>query len=534
MLRRMPPSNRKKPTRKRQTGPYVGLHVKVFFDQTPKNHFELMRGLAEYLLCLTDDAKLRRLYTERFGLGKEEPIPNIPTDDLLAEVVEEPLAEVRQAREEEAWPDFRLIRYAGTGQQHRAALEVNWWPEVDDFRGSLEVFICLNDLPTSRIRQFNDAVHAIFDRCIDAGNTRYGFAQFISMDIRTWGTSTLHDHEPPAPAALIDSRMTHFAEADLENFVPAVRWFTLLNKRHVAKLGGAKAFLAEMDALASNKASPHRLLHRQYSGGELLLQIPFLARLDTVTDLKSTGYHPSIAVTEWSVLLTCRFAAAGLLACQSDKTLAAATEWVRRMCSGKPEADYFAKAQATESADTLDRQNAFMDRLWNSPPRCIAKGAIPLMGAHRSTIARSRGGHGAAMTGFKVAKGDKPVGIWGTFNRNGEMRPPIAIGGPSEKAALGFFDQRQHGHDGEQAIGGTGPEWGSTMAQPTRALDAYHCSRCGHDRFEVVAMFEYGDAEDYGEPPLSGHPEDYFSWFSLLATCAQCGKKTEMANTECA
>ncbi len=121
---------------------------------------------------------------------------------------------------------------------------------------------------------------------------------------------------------------------------------------------------------------------------------------------------------------------------------------------------------------------------------------------------------------------------------NGEEYPIFLSPVQLECAACGraapVFDGSIHGFD---------PEIDAACASLYDPADSgalkmlYRCEDglCLDDCFTVFARFEYpGGLLDEGFDGFKGREKDLFSWFTLVADCSHCGKRSTAADFECA
>ena len=97
-----------------------------------------------------------------------------------------------------------------------------------------------------------------------------------------------------------------------------------------------------------------------------------------------------------------------------------------------------------------------------------------------------------------------------------------------------LFDGSIHGYD---------PEIDAACAPLYDPADngavktGYRCENglCLNDSFAVFARFEYpGDLFDESFADFKGREKDLFTWFTLVADCNRCGRRSAPADFECA
>jgi hypothetical protein len=135
--------------------------------------------------------------------------------------------------------------------------------------------------------------------------------------------------------------------------------------------------------------------------------------------------------------------------------------------------------------------------------------------------------YGELVSVFRIAPGGEPgaLTLWGRLNAFDQLSGPIAVGGPTRKAAAFFFDPATDGYDGETGTG----------LRRSKPLEQVHCSRCGGAKFHFIAAFQYsGDNEELQDAKDIAHVQDFFSWFALRSKCEQCGTSKIIADVECA
>lgn len=527
----MAKSNRRTPSQNRK-GLGLGIELEATFLTCPANSWAMVRPIAEELLCLYDDNAVRRMYRETFGLADDQPIPNIPVDWILAEATGTARQELQRAAETGRLEGLHFNRSAGRGSEHHTAIDFDWFAHDRGYgRSTLTVQIALADIPTARAREVEAFVVRFFDRVVAAGGVTSARGEPKLARAFRWRDATVKEHAQPELRGSVIDELVQALERDADSSITEPSMAMVLRPDHMERLGGRRAFVKRIERFAGPKLNwnphiPEMPLLREYESGELLI---FL-QPGLLNGSDEFFFHLSVGVLqEWLAWLTCVFAEAGLLIWQApdaaERLYARRQRHVREL-DELQQPDRFEHPRGQRALREA-QDSEFMARLWESPPAFIAPHAVALDNRRRSALERSRGGHGCAMTGFLVRRkgSDKPVGVWVTPWRHGDSFP-VLIGGPTPKTALAVFDARRHGFDGEQRLS---PQY--TGLKPP---EPYHCQRCGHDRFEVVTLFEYGDPEDYQDPQVAARPQDFFSWFELVATCAQCGKKKAVVSVECA
>ena len=91
-----------------------------------------------------------------------------------------------------------------------------------------------------------------------------------------------------------------------------------------------------------------------------------------------------------------------------------------------------------------------------------------------------------------------------------------------------LFNPRKDGYDGE-IDSSAGVIGNGTPSHFT-------CSECGNSVFMPAVSLEYSvEDEEMDEwDELAQRPQDFFTWFSLMAKCTQCGILNDITDYECA
>lgn len=423
------------------------------------------------------------------------------------------LLESGAVSERGAWRD--AWSYHGYGKESSLCFErwaVSYWPprERRD-RSEFRFDALLSDVPVDRFGRIEPGLDALFD-VIAAQQPDYAWAELRPVEANWKGTglSTTSysnyrrsDWRAEAELAAWD------ALEDREAFVPGVNWRMLFSPVHVKALGGSKVFRKYIDDLEKN-CRLARPIVREQPGGSIDLCIDRVLHPDgTGLAVDASQCVPSTtAATAVQALL----ARAGLLMVQSPQYGVA------------PFKPYEQPAASEARLSTESDPAAYVARLRAHPPRCIAAVAIAASAQEVRAMERQ---YGELISVFRIAPGGEPaaLSLWGRLNEFDQLDGPIAVGGPTRKAAACFFDPAIDGYDGE--VGG-----GTRRSKP---LEQVHCSRCGHEKFRFVAAFQYsGENEELEDPKDIAHVEDFFSWFALRSRCDQCGKSKIIADVECA
>lgn len=415
--------------------------------------------------------------------------------------------------ERNAWID--AWSYHGVGKESSLCFDrwgVSYWPPREHRdRSEFRFDALLSDVPADRFRRIEPGIDALFET-LATQDPDYAWAELRPVEANWKGTGS-HD------SSYSNYRRSDWrAEAELaawdelenrEAFVPGVNWRMLLSPTHVRRLGGVKKLRQQIDDLEKHHrlARPCvRVLPRGY--------------IDLCIDrcLRPEGHGPpldsSLCVpsTTSATAVQALFAKAGMLMVQSPRYGDA--QFIPYAPPSAPDAEVSAQ----------DDPATYIARLQAHPPRCIAAVA----GAASTQEIRAMQRQCGNLTSvFRVAPGGEsvPLTLWGRLNSFDQLAGPIAIGGPTRKAAAFFFDPATDGYDGEM---GTAP-------RRSKPLEQVHCSRCGHEKFRFVAAFQYsGENEELQDPNDIAHVEDFFSWFALRSKCDQCGKIKIIADVECA
>ncbi|MCB9846076.1 MAG: hypothetical protein H6811_08845 [Phycisphaeraceae bacterium] len=174
------------------------------------------------------------------------------------------------------------------------------------------------------------------------------------------------------------------------------------------------------------------------------------------------------------------------------------------------------------------RVQAFMDRMWKSPPRCLAGG---FSAAPEELVEDLRDNYGDFWTIFRVGPEDASHRVWGGLPEGEDEDEDlgfwqrVVLGDEPERPRFSF-DNRRDGHDGES---------GFTADEEDLPLTQYLCPECGQAQFECFVAFEYPiDLEESLEGDDAARPQDFYTWFSLLVYCDNCDHGDEAASIECA
>jgi hypothetical protein len=389
---------------------------------------------------------------------------------------------------------------------------VSYWPPREH-RNRSEFFFdaLLSDVPADGFRRIEPGLDAVFD-VIAAQQPEYAWAELRPVEANWKGTGS-------SRTSYSNYRRSDWrAEAELaawdeleerEAFVPGVNWRMLLSPVHAQALGGAFHLRQQMDQIRKN-SPPARPFVRDLSHGYVDLCIDRCLRPEgrgPPTDAAFCVPNPSAATSLQAML-----ARNGMLMVQSPRYGAA------RVKPHEPPATPVA-AVVIES-DPAE----YLARLRANPPRCIA--AVAGAASTQEVRAMERQ-YGKLISVFRIAPGGEPaaLSLWGRLNEFDHLDGPIAVGGPTRRAAAFFFDPAIDGYDGEVGQG----------RRRSKPLEQVHCSRCGHEKFRFVAAFQYsGENEELEDPKDIAHVEDFFSWFALRSKCDQCGKTKIIADVECA
>lgn len=513
---------------------HIVLVLKAYFAGRTRHECKVVCETAEDVLVLTNDRKARLLLGETMGRAVDTPLTEIPTDDVLAAMLEIPLARVREGRKTGRLDGFVFMgRTAGRWPRARTSAYLDWmvpWPTRTDPLGKwddpcLTVELSLVDLPEAAGLLLPAMVDRFFARAAGTGACTYAEAEVLPLRFGRGSGSDLIALSDLSERAV--DVLWGALRDDRHGYLPGVRPASLLSKRHLAKLGGRGAFLKELRTFSATDPPGCTPMAKPLANG-MLLVCPDDGVLEHPEDRYSFGMVESNVGPAW---LLVRYAQAGLLIVQApDAMRALEREWTATrtdLDASRIAREAGAPAAAQEIAARQAAFEEFMARMWQSPPAFIASVAHPVPKAERSAIGRSRGGHGANLTAFRIArtKGLEPVGLWGPISSRGEFWYPYFIGGPSAKTALAVFDPSKHGFDGEHGAG---------RRILRKTPDAYHCVRCGHDRFHITTMFEYSEPEEITDPEERARAQDFFTWFWLIARCAGCKHRAEVGSAECA
>lgn len=515
------------------------LHVVAWFEHGTTVECDFVCETATDLLVTFNDREARKALSETMGRPEAEPLLEIP-NDALAMLLQVPLESLRAARRTGCMDsNVHVGRTVGRRPSDRTSFLLSWFPSrhyhvhpegyLED--PHLSVSISLSDMPRGHdgARGF---VERLFRRAAKSGECWYAGARLYPSHHRNWGGGYVELHEPPDLSEVVNQRLWAAMLDRRRAFVPGIRHAQLLSRVHLEALGGRDAFLKSIREFAALDLPLHPPKGVVMANGmacvwaddQVLRSEPDDIRIDSMA---------VVGPDEGAAWLACRFAQAGLFVLQANDALDALSsshkrkmssiEQSRSQVASTPRDGLVAELEAREK-----KFDEFMQRLWASPPRFIASVAHPVGNAQRSALGRSRGGHGENMTAFRVSRtsDDEPVGLWGPISSRGEFWYPYFIGGPTVATALAVFDPNRVGFDAENGL--------RERRSPRKTPDAYHCVRCGHDRFHVTVMFEYGEPEEDEPQAMRDRPEDFFSWFILNANCAGCKHRTEVASVECA
>lgn len=405
--------------------------------------------------------------------------------------------------------------YHGYGKESSLCFErwtVSYWPPREHRdRSEFRFDALLSDVPADRFRRIEPALDALFD-VIAAQQPDYAWAELRPVEANWKGTGSRtswysnyrrSDWRAEAELAAWD------ALEDREAFVPGVNWRMLLSPVHVRALGGSKKLRQQIDDLEKNLKLSYPML-RERPDGYADFCIDRILRPDgTGLAVDASQCVPSTAAATAVQALLAR---AGLLMVQSPQYGAA------------PFKPYEPSVAPETRLSTESDPAAYVARLRAHPPRCIA--AVAGAASTQEIRAMERQ-YGELISVFRIAPGGEPaaLSLWGRLNEFDRLDGPIAVGGPTRKAAAFFFDPAIDGYDGEVGQG----------RRRSKPLEQVHCSRCGHEKFRFVAAFQYsGENEELEDPKDIAHVEDFFSWFALRSRCDQCGKSKIIADVECA
>ena len=423
------------------------------------------------------------------------------------------LLESGAVSERGAWRD--AWAYHGYGKESSLCFDrwaVSFWPPREHRdRSEFRFDALLSDVPADRFRRVEPGLDALFD-VIAAQQPDYAWAELRPVEANWKGTGSRDSSYSNYRRSDWRAEAELAAWDDLEDraaFVPGVNWRMLLSPVHVKALGGSKVFRKHIDDLEKNCRLAHPIV-REQPGGYIDLCIDRVLHPDGVgLAVDSSQCVPSTtAATAVQALL----ARAGLLMVQSPRYGAVMFR------------PYEAPATPEVAAPIESLSAEYLERLRVNPPRCIAAVAGAASTQEVRAMVRQ---YGELISVFRIAPGGEPaaLSLWGRLNEFDQLDGPIAVGGPTRKAAAFFFDPAVDGYDGEVGLG----------RRRSKPLEQVHCSRCGGGKFRFVAAFQYsGDYEELEDAKDIAHVQDFFSWFALRSKCDQCGKTKIMADAECA
>jgi hypothetical protein len=505
-------SSHKKPDRRRDKKPFVELRLLALFDEPPPNEYQLLRPIAERILVLLNSAKLRALCREEFDLEGDTLIEEIPTDSILAQYCEMPLADYRTARDTGRFPHgLGFGESVGRGDTYRTSHEMIWYSSLD--MSELEISISLTDVPGSNRGRVIDVVQHFFE-AVAMPQCAYAWADFSFLE-------TIAVNPADTPWMEVESRENE-GRRFCRSFIPDVHWMDLLSPQHLEKLDGPEPLCTELKALdTGGEARAIGAPIKQFDSGHVLVR--------SFKHDPSMNFYPKFPrIDHW---LRCRFAQAGLLLAQSSEYFELMRERCRKRGFNEDGVRVSILSDKERQAALKAHEDAFqavMDRVWANPPRCASACAVPLSPRERGALERGKAGDNTTAFWIRRNGSDKPLGIWGQAGIWSPIGEPVLVGGPTKADAAFTFNSLFDGYDGEF---GHNAERG----QPSRPPEPYHCSRCGHDRFHCQVHFEYSpEPGDYEEPGVAERPQDFFTWITLIGKCAQCDKRKTLFEMECA
>jgi hypothetical protein len=105
---------------------------------------------------------------------------------------------------------------------------------------------------------------------------------------------------------------------------------------------------------------------------------------------------------------------------------------------------------------------------------------------------------------------------------------PLALECAACSKITELIDTDQHGYNAELGHGGA-----TIRGKGPRT--PFACDKCGVLPLTAYARFEHS-TEELADSFIEEFPntEDYFSWFSLVGSCADCKRMLNVADVECA
>lgn len=307
--------------------------------------------------------------------------------------------------------------------------------------------------------------------------------------------------------------------------IPNPHWLTVLTPDQLAALGGGEALMSR--AQAAGEAWAHT--NEVPSGTKIspIARIEPLPKGAAAVVLIDT--HDAILwraevfdgpLSEPPMLwFTQELAKAGLLAASRHDRF---DRYVARTRERVTTSDPHPVRARRISATARRKHNEYLQ---SHPPRCIQSSgeytvAFPL---------KQRFADNAICFQLKPSNLARGMPIYGAViaEKNAVLGSPLLVGALTRDRAVLAFDDRIHGFDGEQN------EAAPERARLLGALKQLQCPKCAARLFEAWAIFETLNA-DPDEWPKPDHPEDYFTWFWLVARCASCKWSKTVADIECA
>jgi hypothetical protein len=190
------------------------------------------------------------------------------------------------------------------------------------------------------------------------------------------------------------------------------------------------------------------------------------------------------------------------------------------------------------SAQEIETQRAFYQ---SNPPRCLAgfEARPAELSAYRFdghgevlnsywAVACPCGGDKFSIHGYSYISGAKDCDEYTVF-----LSPIQLECAACGRAAL-LFDGSIHGYDPE-IDAACAPLYDPADNGAVKALYRCEDGLCLNDSFAVFARFEYpGDLFDESFAAFKGREKDLFTWFTLVAGCGHCGRRSTAADFECA
>lgn len=391
----------------------------------------------------------------------------------------------------------------GGGAHRHQVWMFDFRPWVRDHSATMALFIAGRHIADSALGECRALVRTFFEVSHNAGAT-YGNGNFVVKEPGSLLTCV-------DPELITDTLQT---PGDFwRTTVPWVYAFNLFGPDHLKRLGPIQQDFQILDSINDTPIMEEI--------GDALLVIERDIESCLIRAGAGDDGHLWIQTFTWKWLLA-RCAKAGMLALQN-------MDWLederRRIEEYQRQQALLRQRGREEQRKRRTARSTWQARLTPNPPRFLRGIAVPV---GRDSIG-GRAGHGEHLRtqfNIRIPNADRALTLYGAAGMGTPLLvSPIRAGSPDAERAAFEFNLLRDGWDGEHA---------GEVRPPRVRLRQWRCRACEGRHFHLAAAFEYPEDLDDLEPDQKKRPEDFFTWFWLLARCAACGLEDLAADIECA